>query len=368
MESNDQDQAASALHPIDQQRCENLAHKGALVDLTTRFYDESASEFAKHWFDLRLNAEMERFAGRLGPGSRVLDVGCGPGRDAAWMAELGFDAAGVDLSFEMLQEGRQHGVTVPLIQADMRHLPFRKGSLDGLWVCASLLHVPKDEVDAVLRELSRVVYPGHIALAVKRGQGEEWVEDAQGRRRFFAYYGPEEIQLRMERNGFEVLGCWEAPDLSGRERPWINVLAWSRMRTPHSGANAIVVNEMGEVLLIQRSDNGRWCLPGGHVDYGETITQTAVREAYEETGIRIEVERLSGVYSQPYQAVEGLERPSHYVIVALVCRPVGGELTTSQESTDVRYFSPDQLPDTLWSWHRERIEDALQDRLAAFIR
>ncbi len=184
---------------------------------TIRSYDQSASEFAERWFALRLATEMERFAGRLGPGSRVLDVGCGPGRDAAWLAEMGFDAAGVDLSFEMLQEGRRRGVTVPLIQADMRHLPFRKGSLDGLWVCASLLHVRKDAVNEVLRELSRVVYPGHIAIAVKRGEGETWVEGEDGRKRFFAYYSADEIQLRMERCGFEVLGCWENPDLEGRE-------------------------------------------------------------------------------------------------------------------------------------------------------
>ena len=80
------------------------------------------------------------------------------------------------------------------------------------------------------------------------------------------------------------------------------------------------------------------------------------------------IERLSGVYSRPYQAREGLERPSHYVVVAFVCRPVGGEIRLSHESTDVRYFHPDELPDTLWSWHRERIEDALQGQTAPFIR
>jgi 8-oxo-dGTP pyrophosphatase MutT (NUDIX family) len=338
------------------------------VDDTVRTYDQTAPAFAERWFDMRLEEEMGRFVDRLGPGARVLDVGCGPGHDTAWLVEMGFDAAGVDLSFGMLKEGQRRGVTAPLIQADMRRLPFRSGSLDGLWVCASLLHVPKDQVDGVLRELARIVHPGHIAVAVKRGEGEAWVDDDQGRRRFFAYYGLDEIQLRLERNGFEVLGCWEVTDLQGREHPWFNVLAWTRMRTPHSGANAIVFNARGEVLLIRRSDNGRWCLPGGHVDYGETVAQTAVREAYEETGVRVEVERLSGVYSKPYEAVEGLDRPSHYVIVALVCRPVGGELRLSVESTDVRYFAPDRLPATLWSWHRERIEDALQSRTAAYIR
>jgi ADP-ribose pyrophosphatase YjhB (NUDIX family)/ubiquinone/menaquinone biosynthesis C-methylase UbiE len=345
---------------------------------TIASYDTVAKNFADRWFDLRLEEQMSRFAGRLGPGARVLDVGCGPGRDAAWLAELGYDAGGVDLSFGMLQEGRARGVDVPLIQADMRHLPFRKGSFDGLWVCASLLHIPKEQVGEVLRELSRVVYPGHMYVAVKRGEGRpsdahsdgtaEWVEDDEGRRFFFAYYHPAEIQLLLERNGFQVLDCRETPDLSGRSQPWINVLAWSEMRTPHSGANAIVLNEAGEVLLIRRADNGRWCLPGGHVDYGETIAQCVVREAYEETGVHVEVERLSGVYSKPYEAREGLTRPSHYVILAFVCRPVGGEMRLSQESTDVRYFSPDRLPEGLWSWHRERIADALQGQMAPFIR
>jgi len=228
---------------------------------TIASYDAIAETFADRWFGLRLEEPMSRFAGRLGPGARVLDVGCGPGRDAAWLAEQGFDAGGVDLSLGMLQEGRARGVDLPLIQADMRHLPFRKGSFDGLWVCASLLHIPKQQAGEVLRELSRVVYPGHIFLAVKRVEAhqnghEEWVEDGEGRRFFFAYYSPSEIELLMERNGFEVLHSWENADQAGRSRPWINVLAWSKMRTPHSGANAIVLNEAGEILLIRRADNG----------------------------------------------------------------------------------------------------------------
>ena len=144
---------------------------------TIAAYDTAAERFADRWFDLRLEENMARFAGRLGPGARVLDVGCGPGRDAAWLVERGYDAGGVDLSLGMLREGRARGVTVPLFQADMRHLPFRKGSFQGLWVCASLLHIPKQQAGEVLVELGRIVYPGHIYLAVKRGEGEEWVED-----------------------------------------------------------------------------------------------------------------------------------------------------------------------------------------------
>ena len=59
---------------------------------TTAAYDAVAESFADRWFDLRLEEPMARFTGRLGPGARVLDVGCGPGRDVAWLAEQGFDA------------------------------------------------------------------------------------------------------------------------------------------------------------------------------------------------------------------------------------------------------------------------------------
>lgn len=199
---------------------------------TTASYDARARAHAERWSGFRLHDQMARFTGLLAPGARVLDVGCGTGRDTAWLAEQGFAATGVDLSGGMLHEARRRGVTAPLAQADMRYLPFRKGSYRGLWVCASLLHIPKAQAGAVLRELERVVHPGHVYIAVKRGTGEAWVEDEGGGRRFFAYYDPDELRALVVQAGFAVLSCWEAEDRFGRSRPWINVLARSRCQEP----------------------------------------------------------------------------------------------------------------------------------------
>ena len=335
---------------------------------TIRSYDATAAEFATRWFDTRLTESMSRFANRLGPGARVLDVGCGPGRDTAWLAEQGFDAWGVDLSYGMLQEGLARGVQAPLIQADMAHLPFRKGSFSGLWVCASLLHIPKAQAGDVLRELARVVQPGHILVAVKRGEGQGWTESPDGTRRFFAYYTPAEIQLLIERSGFEVLSWWENEDhLAGRPS-WIHVLAWTKIRTPRTGACTVVRDEQGRVLLTRRADNGRWCLPGGHLDFGETIEQCAVRETYEETGLIVEAKRLTGVYSRPLAPSDGVATARHIVIVTFECRAIGGQLTLSEETTDIDWFSPDALPDSLWPFHRQRIADALAGQERAFAR
>jgi ADP-ribose pyrophosphatase YjhB (NUDIX family) len=64
------------------------------------------------------------------------------------------------------------------------------------------------------------------------------------------------------------------------------------------------------LLLTRRTDNGRWCLPGGRVDPGETIVETCVREMLEETGLHVQVQRLLGVYSNPNYQKTGFKTPS----------------------------------------------------------
>jgi ubiquinone/menaquinone biosynthesis C-methylase UbiE len=197
------------------------------VNETIASYDAMASAYAGRWFGFRLYDEMARFTSQLSPGARVLDAGCGPGQDTAWLAEQGYTATGVDRSGGMLREARRRGVIAPLVQADLRHLPFRSGSYHGLWACASLLHIPKAEAKTALREMARVVRPGTLYIAVKRGRGEAWIEDEKGGKRFFAYYDPDELRALVTQAGCTVLSLWGTADSAGRSRPWINLLARS---------------------------------------------------------------------------------------------------------------------------------------------
>ncbi|SCG61311.1 NUDIX domain-containing protein [Micromonospora halophytica] len=116
-------------------------------------------------------------------------------------------------------------------------------------------------------------------------------------------------------------------------------------------ANSIVVavsvfvrDEQGRVLLIQRTDNGLWSLPGGGQEIGETVAETAIRETHEETGVRVDVTGIVGVYSDPGHVIEysdGEVRQQFSLCFRAV--PVSGRPTPSDESREVRWVARDEL-------------------------
>lgn len=136
-----------------------------------------------------------------------------------------------------------------------------------------------------------------------------------------------------------------------------------RIITPRVGANAIVFDEYGRILLTKREDNGLWCLPGGHMDLGEMIQDTVIRETEEETGLKVEIERMVGVYSMPYPGYKYDDPKKQIVVVTFVCREIGGELRLSEETTDFAYCYPDNLPGKMLPGHDIRIKDALKGEI-----
>jgi ADP-ribose pyrophosphatase YjhB (NUDIX family) len=112
--------------------------------------------------------------------------------------------------------------------------------------------------------------------------------------------------------------------------------------------NVVIENEAGEVLLIQRSDNGNWAVPGGAIDLGESMTGAAIRETREETGIECEITGLIGIYTDPKHIIlytSNGEARQEFSILLKGCA-VSGTPTTSDESTKVEWVPTSQL-DTL---------------------
>ena len=123
------------------------------------------------------------------------------------------------------------------------------------------------------------------------------------------------------------------------------------------------------VLLTRRSDNGLWCLPGGRVDSGESVTESIIREVLEETSLLVRVVRLTGVYSDPNQLViypDG--NKAHVVVLNFLVEYVSGEIHLSNETTDIRYFSLDQAVHMdLFHNHAQHLRDALSGKETTFI-
>mgnify|MGYP000131806418 CR=1 FL=1 len=140
--------------------------------------------------------------------------------------------------------------------------------------------------------------------------------------------------------------------------------------TPNSivvAVTAFVQDDHGRILMIRRTDNDLYAIPGGAQDIGETISLTVIREVKEETGIEVEVTGLIGIYSDPSHVIafsDGEVRQEFSVCFR--ARPTGGELrTSSSESREVGWVEPDRLDElNIHPSIRLRIKHAMENRAA----
>jgi len=134
--------------------------------------------------------------------------------------------------------------------------------------------------------------------------------------------------------------------------------------------NVAVFNEAGELLLIRRSDNDNWALPGGGIDIGESLAQAAVRETREESGIECEVTGLSGIYTDPGHVIlytSDSEVRQEFSIV-LIARVLSGTLTASSETSEARWVPPGEIASCQMDRSmRQRIGHVLERRDQPFI-
>jgi len=139
------------------------------------------------------------------------------------------------------------------------------------------------------------------------------------------------------------------------------------------GTSSVVRRASGasEILLMRRSDNGLWGLPGGYVERGEAVTAAAAREVLEETGWRVDMGRLLGVYSDPERQVIDYGEGCRVQAVNLCFEALAveaGEPTTPEETLEIGFFSWDALPEPLVPIHQIRIDDARRAEPGAFVR
>lgn len=125
-------------------------------------------------------------------------------------------------------------------------------------------------------------------------------------------------------------------------------------------AGGIVINDKNEILLVKNPRKG-WEYPGGIVEIGETVPQGLIREIKEESGIDVEIINIVGIYSntKKKKGYNGVEEIPTIVNIDFVCKYKSGELTTSNESSDVRWFSKEEALKLVHSKQQYRFRKAL---------
>ena len=137
------------------------------------------------------------------------------------------------------------------------------------------------------------------------------------------------------------------------------------------GASGVIFDAARErILLTRREDNGRWCIPGGGMDAGESAEEACVRELLEETGLEVRVTKLIGIYTNPDMLMEYPDgNRIQPVAFSFECEITGGELGLSDETTEVGWYTEtDMKTMDILEHHIPRIGDAIENRPEAFYR
>lgn len=141
-------------------------------DITIDYYDKHADEFNLASVNANMNSICDRFLSYLQPSASILDLGCGSGRDSLYFINKGFSVLPVDGSMEMCTLATKiSGVTA--MQLMFEDIDFVR-EFDGVWACASLLHVSKEQLPSILRKINTALKPsGILYMSFKYGEGEE---------------------------------------------------------------------------------------------------------------------------------------------------------------------------------------------------
>lgn len=198
---------------------------------TLDYYDENADLFADTTAFVDMSSHYKKFLPNIPANGRILDLGCGTGRDSSAFLDMGFDVLAVDASDEMVKKAKElFGIQVQKMRFE--ELGF-EAEFDGVWACASLLHVPFENLQAVItKALAALKENGTMYISFKYGDGER-VKDG----RFFTDMNEERLTSVFQKTQTNIeIETWVTSDVRKKRdmENWLNALVHkkSTRKTP----------------------------------------------------------------------------------------------------------------------------------------
>ena len=191
------------------------------MNRTIEYYDKHAGEYFRATAGADFNALRRKFISYLPEHARIIDIGCGSGRDVKAFCDMGYQAIGLDASEKMAREAMEQ-LGIEVISGDMADWICEE-PFDGVWCCAALLHLYDEDADRFLQNLRYNLKPGGILfLSVK--EGIETGYDEKGR--YMRNFTGEELRERLEKTGMQILETGVTADKLGRDAfRWMNIFA-----------------------------------------------------------------------------------------------------------------------------------------------
>ena len=190
------------------------------MNSTIEYYNKHAEEYFKNTSSVDMTCLYKRFLEYVPVGGRIMDLGCGSGRDVKWFRDHGYQAFGMDASEKLVQKAREMQIPVAIgrIEEWLAEEPF-----DGIWCCASLIHLSLEDVKQFFSHLKYNLKPSGV-LFISAKSGIMTGYDQKGR--YFSNYNPETIKsLVSDNDGLSIETMWYTADELGRsEFNWLNAI------------------------------------------------------------------------------------------------------------------------------------------------
>ncbi|CCQ11940.1 tellurite resistance protein-related protein [Pseudoalteromonas luteoviolacea B = ATCC 29581] len=188
---------------------------------TLRYYDNHAISYHDTTLSLDMSKAYTRFLPYVKPKGKILDLGCGSGRDTKHFQAIGYEVTAVEPSTKLRE------LAINFLDHEVLNLTFQTinffNHFDAIWCCASLLHVPQNELESVLRRLYMALADGGVLyISVKEGQGQHIIDG-----RFFQYYSQQGLVEQVTKNEeFTLLEVWLNEDQRSNQQStkWLNAI------------------------------------------------------------------------------------------------------------------------------------------------
>ena len=188
--------------------------------MTINYYNNNAEDFFYNTVEADMSETYKQFLSYFNNGDFILDLGCGSGRDSKYFLDKGYNVTSADLSDELIERASKF-IKQKVLKLDMLKMKF-ENDFDGIWACASILHIPKNQVSKVLSNCFKALRKNGVLYAsFKYGDFEE-VRNG----RFFNYYDEASIKKVVENSEFILEKIWITRDVRlGRENEkWLNII------------------------------------------------------------------------------------------------------------------------------------------------